>query len=95
MGLPRSVRQSGDTGQLLPLEKFESSTAAGMERYNQEQKSYVGMSLSLTSNNNNFPINDWYAFEVAKDAKGRVSLKTIATPLKDYEDSYHAQCPMK
>jgi len=45
--------------------------------------------------NNNFPINDWYAFEVAKDAKGRVSLKTVATPLKDYQDSYHDKCAMK
>ncbi len=50
---------------------------------------------SLKFNNNNFPINDWYAFEVAKDAKGRVSLKTVATPLKDYQDSYHTQCTMK
>jgi branched-chain amino acid transport system substrate-binding protein len=50
---------------------------------------------TLKFNNNNFPINDWYAFEVAKDAKGRVSLKTVATPLKDYQDSYHAQCAMK
>ena len=50
---------------------------------------------TLRFDNNNFPINDWYAFEVAKDAKGRVSLKTIATPLRDYRDSYHAECPMK
>ena len=28
-------------------------------------------------NNNDFPIQDQYVFEVAKDAKGRVSLKTI------------------
>ncbi len=28
-------------------------------------------------NNNDFPIQDLYVFEVAKDAKGRVSLKTI------------------
>jgi branched-chain amino acid transport system substrate-binding protein len=49
----------------------------------------------LKFNNNNFPINDWYTFEVAKDSKGRVSLRTIATPLKDYQDSFHTQCPMK
>ncbi|WP_213958743.1 MULTISPECIES: ABC transporter substrate-binding protein [unclassified Variovorax] len=49
----------------------------------------------LKFGNNNFPINDWYALEVAKDGKGRISLKTIATPLKDYQDSYHAQCAMK
>ena len=28
-------------------------------------------------NNNGFPIQDQYIFEVAKDAKGRVSLKTV------------------
>ena len=46
-------------------------------------------------NNNNFPIQDMYVFEVAKDAKGRVSLKTIAAPLKDHQDAYHTQCTLK
>ena len=46
-------------------------------------------------NNNNFPIQDMYVFEVAKDAKGRVNLKTIASPLKDHQDAYHTQCQMK
>ena len=50
---------------------------------------------TLKYNNNHFPINDWYVFEAAKDAKGRVSLKTIATPLKDHQDAYHTQCAMK
>jgi branched-chain amino acid transport system substrate-binding protein len=45
-------------------------------------------------NNNGFPIQDQYIFEVAKDAKGRVSLKTIATPLKDHKDAYHTQCKL-
>jgi len=45
-------------------------------------------------NNNNFPIEDMHIFEVAKDAKGRVNLKTIATPLKDHQDAYHKQCPL-
>lgn len=49
---------------------------------------------TLRFDNNNFPVSNWYAFEVAKDAKGRVSLKTVAMPLKDYRDSYHAECPM-
>jgi branched-chain amino acid transport system substrate-binding protein len=31
---------------------------------------------------------------VAKDAKGRVSLKTIATPFKSKADSYHQDCKM-
>ncbi len=46
-------------------------------------------------NNNGFPIQDMYVFEVAKDAKGRVSLKTLSAPLKDHEDAYHAQCTLK
>ncbi len=49
---------------------------------------------SFKFNNNGFPIQDQYIFEVAKDAKGRVSLKTIATPLKDHQDAYHTQCKL-
>jgi branched-chain amino acid transport system substrate-binding protein len=44
--------------------------------------------------NNHFPIQDQHIFEVARDAKGRVSLKTIATPLKDHQDAYAAECRM-
>ncbi len=49
---------------------------------------------TLKFNNNHVPINDWYVFEVARDAKGRVSLKTIGTPLKNHQDAYHTQCTM-
>ena len=45
-------------------------------------------------NTNGFPIQDQYVFEVAKDAKGRVSLKTIGTPLKDHKDAYYTQCKL-
>lgn len=45
--------------------------------------------------NNNFPVQDMHIFEVAKDAKGRVNLKTIATPLKAHQDAYAAQCALK
>ena len=44
---------------------------------------------------NNFPIIDMHMFEVAKDGKGRVSLKSIGTPLKNHGDVYAAQCPLK
>ena len=44
--------------------------------------------------NNHFPIQDQHIFEVAKDAKGRVSLKTIATPLKNHVDAYASLCKM-
>jgi len=45
--------------------------------------------------NNHFPIQDWHVLEVVKDAKGRVSLKTVATPLKSQSDAYHDQCTLK
>jgi branched-chain amino acid transport system substrate-binding protein len=45
-------------------------------------------------NNNNFPIQDMHIFEVANDAKGRVSMRRTATPLPDHKDAYHTQCAM-
>lgn len=44
--------------------------------------------------NNNFPVQNFNIQEVAKDSRGRVSLKTIATPFKSQADSYHALCAM-
>ena len=46
-------------------------------------------------NNNNFPIQDFHIFEAVKDGKGRMTLKTIATPLKAVSDRYHDQCALK
>jgi branched-chain amino acid transport system substrate-binding protein len=43
---------------------------------------------------NQFPVQDQHIFEVAKDAKGRVSLKTVATPMKDHVDNYASACKM-
>lgn len=49
----------------------------------------------LKFGNNNFPINDYFAFTVVKDAKERYTLKTLATPLKAHQDAYHTQCSLK
>jgi branched-chain amino acid transport system substrate-binding protein len=49
---------------------------------------------SFKFNNNHFPIQDMHVLEVAKDAKGRMSLKTIATPFKNAQDAYHDKCAM-
>ena len=46
-------------------------------------------------NNNNFPIQDFYAFEVVQDPKGRHTLKTIAKVIPNAQDPYHNQCAMK
>jgi len=46
-------------------------------------------------NTNHFVIQDFHIFEAVKDAQGRMTLKTIATPLKDYRDAFADKCPMK
>ena len=60
-----------------------------------KQADFKSVRGAFRFNNNHFPIQDMYVFEVAKDAKGRVSLKTIGTALKNHEDAYHTQCPLK
>jgi branched-chain amino acid transport system substrate-binding protein len=45
--------------------------------------------------NNNFPIQDMHIFEAYKDSQGRMSVKTIATPMKAVRDSYADKCPLK
>lgn len=50
---------------------------------------------SFKFNKNGFPIQDQHVFEVAKDAQGRVSLKTVATPLPALQDAYVGECPAK
>jgi branched-chain amino acid transport system substrate-binding protein len=46
-------------------------------------------------NTNNFPIQDLHMFEAIKDAQGRYTLKTIATPLKADKDAFAEKCAMK
>ena len=45
-------------------------------------------------NKNGFPIHDMYVFEVAPDAQGRVSHKTLQKTLPAHPDSYVDQCPL-
>lgn len=45
-------------------------------------------------NTNQFPIQDMYMFEVVKDSKGRVNLRTISKPLTNHADAYVGQCKM-
>jgi branched-chain amino acid transport system substrate-binding protein len=45
--------------------------------------------------NNHFPIQNFYLQDVAKDAQGNLTLKTVATIVKDSQDQFHDKCPMK
>ena len=44
--------------------------------------------------NNQYPIQDYYLRVIGKDSQGRITNKTLATPLKAYRDAYHEQCKM-
>lgn len=46
-------------------------------------------------NTNQFPIQDLHMFEAVKDAQGRMTLKTVATPLKADKDAFFDKCVMK
>ena len=45
--------------------------------------------------NNHFPIQNFYLQDVVKDPEGNLTLKTVATVVKDSQDRYHDKCPMK
>jgi branched-chain amino acid transport system substrate-binding protein len=45
--------------------------------------------------NNHVPIQNFYLEEAVKDAKGDYVLKTTATIVKDDQDRFHNECPMK
>jgi branched-chain amino acid transport system substrate-binding protein len=40
-------------------------------------------------------VQNFYLQDVVKDADGALSLKTVATIVKDAQDSFHDKCPMK
>ncbi len=45
--------------------------------------------------NNHIPIQNFYLQDVVKDADGELSLKTVATIVKDNQDHFHDKCAMK
>jgi branched-chain amino acid transport system substrate-binding protein len=45
--------------------------------------------------NNHIPIQNFYLQDVVKDADVQLSLKTVATIVKDSQDRFHDKCPMK
>jgi branched-chain amino acid transport system substrate-binding protein len=50
---------------------------------------------SFKYGNNHIPIQNFYLQDVVKDADGTLSLKTVATIVKDDQDRFHDKCPMK
>jgi branched-chain amino acid transport system substrate-binding protein len=50
---------------------------------------------SFKYGNNHIPIQNFYLQDVVKDGDGQLSLKTVATIVKDSQDTFHDKCPMK
>jgi branched-chain amino acid transport system substrate-binding protein len=50
---------------------------------------------SFKFNNNHFPIQDLYIMEVTRDEKGTLKAVLKDTAVKDWQDPYHQECPMK
>ncbi len=56
---------------------------------------YPSIRGEIKYNSNNFLIQDLHVFEAVKDSQGRMTLKTVATPLKQDRDAFFDKCPMK
>jgi branched-chain amino acid transport system substrate-binding protein len=57
--------------------------------------SYASVRGPYKYGNNHFPIQNFYLQDVVKDAEGNLTLKTVATIVKDSQDKFHDKCPMK
>jgi branched-chain amino acid transport system substrate-binding protein len=57
--------------------------------------SYASVRGPYRYGNNHFPIQNFYLQDVVKDDEGNLTLKTVATIVKDSQDQFHARCPMK
>ena len=68
-----------------------NALAAAVKAAGDEVKSVRG---PFAFNNNNLPVQNYYAFETVKTG-GAVVGKLVATPLTKQVDAYHAQCALK
>ena len=60
-----------------------------------EKVDFKSVRGSFKYGNNHIPIQNFYLQDVVKDAEGQLSLKTVATIVKDDQDRFHDKCPMK
>jgi branched-chain amino acid transport system substrate-binding protein len=60
-----------------------------------EKANFKSLRGSFKYGNNHIPIQNFYLQDVVKDGNGELSLKTVATIVKDDQDRFHDKCPMK
>ncbi|MBI3436125.1 MAG: ABC transporter substrate-binding protein [Proteobacteria bacterium] len=64
-------------------------------RVEMKKANYASVRGPYKYGNNHFPIQNFYLQDVVKDAAGELTLKTVATIIKDSQDQYHGKCAMK
>jgi branched-chain amino acid transport system substrate-binding protein len=77
------VAVKGDTGK-------KDEMKAAMEKAN-----FKSVRGPFKYGNNHMPIQNFYLQDVVKGADGTLSLKTMATIVKDNQDNFHDKCAMK
>ena len=60
-----------------------------------EKADFASLRGPFKFGNNHIPIQNFYLQDVVKDADGTLSLKTVATIVKDSQDRFHDKCPLK
>jgi branched-chain amino acid transport system substrate-binding protein len=60
-----------------------------------EKANFKSVRGAFRFGNNHMPIQNFYLQDVVKGADGQLSLKTVATIVKDSQDRFHDKCPMK
>jgi branched-chain amino acid transport system substrate-binding protein len=64
-------------------------------RAEMEKANFKSLRGPFKYGNNHIPIQNFYLQDVVKDADGVLSLKTVATIVKDDQDHFHDKCSMK
>jgi branched-chain amino acid transport system substrate-binding protein len=60
-----------------------------------EKANFQSVRGKFRYNTNHFPIQDFYAQEVVKDAQGEFTMKTLGNVFTDMKDIFYEKCPMK
>lgn len=60
-----------------------------------EKANFKSLRGAFKFGNNHIPIQNFYLQDVVKEPDGQLSLKTVATIVKDDQDRFHDKCPMK
>src|SRR6202045_1240564 len=90
--------QSYDAAQLInsAVEAVKGDTGKKDEmKAAMEKANFKSVRGGFKFGNNHMPIQNFYLQDVVKDADGGLSLKTVATIVKDSQDRFHDKCPMK